>query len=104
MFVNKTIISIFALVATASSAFGAPSRLTKRDFFCDVKNIHCCDEMLSNKEAGEALGGLLNIPTGVLGNVGLGCTVSVNITPINSGSASRCEALTKEGRPHSPLD
>jgi hypothetical protein len=74
----KSIFTVISLVAAASSALAAPSRLTKRDFFCDVKNVHCCDELLSNKEAGEALGGILNIPASIIGNVGLGCSVSLH--------------------------
>lgn len=76
MFIFKSIIAIISLVATVSSVSAGPARLTKRDFFCDVKNVHCCEEVLSNKDAGEALGGLLNVPASIIGNVGLGCSVS----------------------------
>ena len=77
MLFTKSIIAIISLVATASSVSAKPARLTKRDFFCDVKNVHCCEEVLSNKEAGEALGGILNVPASLIGNVGLGCAVSL---------------------------
>lgn len=77
MIFTKSVIAIVSLVATVSSVSAGPARLTKRDFFCDVKNVHCCEEVLSNKEAGEALGGLLNVPASIIGNVGLGCSVSL---------------------------
>lgn len=76
MIFRTSIISIISIVAAASSVTAGPARLTKRDFFCDVKNVHCCEELLSNKDAGEALGGLLNVPANIIGNVGLGCAVS----------------------------
>lgn len=76
MLFTKSVIAIVSVLATASSVSAKPARLTQRDFFCDVKNVHCCEEVLSNKDAGEALGGLLNIPASIIGNVGLGCAVS----------------------------
>lgn len=76
MLFTKSIIAIISVLATASNVSAKPARLTQRDFFCDVKNVHCCEEVLSNKDAGEALGGLLNIPASIIGNVGLGCAVS----------------------------
>lgn len=82
MYFTKSIIALISLVAAASSVSAKPARLTKRDFFCDVKNVHCCEEVLSDKEAGEALGGILNIPANIVGNVGLGCAVSpASLTP-----------------------
>jgi len=83
MLFTKSIFTVISLVAAATSTLAAPSRLTKRDFFCDVKNVHCCDELLSNKEAGEALGGILNIPASIIGNVGLGCSVRLHSSHFN---------------------
>jgi len=50
--------------------------LTARDFNCNVDHISCCEQLLSNNEATQSLGGLLNVPISALGNVGLSCSVS----------------------------
>jgi hypothetical protein len=66
----------FAFFALASVSQAAPSRLSKRDFFCDTKDVHCCDQLMTGKEATQALGNLLALPSSLLGqNVGLGCAV-----------------------------
>lgn len=55
------------------------SNLTARDFNCNVENVQCCQQLLSKNEATKSLGGLLNLPLSVVGNVGLSCTVSWNV-------------------------
>ena len=78
MFFSKsTIASVVAVLLSASSVVSArpsPARLSERDFLCGVKEVHCCDQVMSGKEAGQALGGLLALPTDAIGNVGLGCS------------------------------
>ena len=68
---------VSALLSTAADARPHPARLTQRDFLCDTKDIHCCDQVMTGKDAGQALGGLLALPGSAIGNVGLGCTVSL---------------------------
>lgn len=61
--------------------------LTARDFNCNVENVQCCQQLLSKNEATKSLGGLLNLPVNVIGNVGLSCTVSLNIYSLSALSS-----------------
>lgn len=82
-----TLFTLFLAVLVASDSVAAsPKRMdkhikprgVKRDFTCDVTNVHCCDQVLSGKEAQKSFGNLLSLPGSLLGqNVGLGCTVSL---------------------------
>ena len=75
-FAKSTIAAVVAVLSTISmgAARPSPARLSERDFLCGVKDIHCCDQVMSGKEAGDALGGLLALPIDAIGNVGLGCS------------------------------
>lgn len=77
--------AIFIILPSATDATPLPFRmakrnngstLTARDFNCNVDHIQCCQQLLSKNEATKSLGGLLNLPLNVVGNVGLSCTVS----------------------------
>lgn len=76
-FAKTTVAAVVAVLVSCSSMVAArpsPARLSERDFLCGVKDVHCCDQVLTGKEAGDALGGLLALPISAIGNVGLGCS------------------------------
>ena len=80
---RSSIIAISALLISSASASPLLSRasneLVERDFFCDVKNVQCCDQMMTKADAAKSFGNLFALPDGLVGGVGLGCRVSPRI-------------------------
>lgn len=70
-----------AVVVSASPVALRPSHassdLVARDFNCNVENVSCCEQIMTQHEAAKALGGLLVLPGDLIGNVGLSCSVGL---------------------------
>lgn len=71
MLFNTLSIALALFTALASASPIAP-----RDFNCNVENVRCCEQVLTQHEAARQLGGLLVLPGDLIGNVGLSCSVN----------------------------
>ena len=80
---SRVVLSALALAAVVSASpvalrtSHASPDLVARDFNCNVENISCCEQIMTQHEAAKALGGLLVLPGDLIGNVGLSCSVSL---------------------------
>ncbi|KAK9898012.1 hypothetical protein P389DRAFT_64643 [Cystobasidium minutum MCA 4210] len=75
---------VTALILGAAAVMGQPI-LKERNGSASVKDVQCCQQLLSKNEASKAFGGLLAIPN-LVGNLGLGCT------PIGISAGSQCKS------------
>ena len=68
----------FALSIHASASplkTRASNQLSERNFSCDTDHVQCCDQIMNKADAAKSFGNLLDLPSGLAGNVGLGCSV-----------------------------
>lgn len=65
-----------ALTLLTALAAASPIALTARDFNCNVENVRCCEQVLTQHEAAKQLGALLVLPGDLIGNIGISCSVS----------------------------
>lgn len=71
---------LFNTLSFALAVFGAiasASPIRPRDFNCNVENVQCCKQVMSQHDAVRELGGLLVLPGDLVGNVGLSCSVGI---------------------------